>query len=358
MKILIPVFGFGRTGGYRVLSELASAWIKQGHSVDFLCLGSSPEPYFPTSGKIIRIDRKGKLSNENNGDAKLSRFQHLKALYKGLNLLGPTYNVILANHSLTAWPVGLASCGDAKKIYYVQAYEPEYYSGAKTLRGYLFGLVSALTYHLPLEKIVNSPIYFKYKNLRSSFYVPPGLDLDNFRPSLSAKENLKDSNIVVIGCIGRSEPEKGTVYVLRAFEMLYAKDQRYRLRIAAFGDLPDNWTHEKCELIVPKNDMELADYYRGLDILVAPGTVQHGAPHYPVLEAGACGIPVITTGYMGATDDTAWIVPNRDAKSIANAVEVIVSDNQSVRKRVDRFLADIVAYSWNNVATKMSSQFR
>jgi hypothetical protein len=33
MKILIPILGFGRTGGYRVLSQLATEWCKQGHAV-------------------------------------------------------------------------------------------------------------------------------------------------------------------------------------------------------------------------------------------------------------------------------------------------------------------------------------
>jgi len=40
-----------------------------------------------------------------------------------------------------------------------------------------------------------------------------------------------------------------------------------------------------CVVVVPGNDTELADYYRSVDILIAPGTVQHGAPHYPVMEA-------------------------------------------------------------------------
>ena len=82
--------------------------------------------------------------------------------------------------------------------------------------------------------------------------------------------------------------------------------------------------HKWLEIVRPNSDAELADYYRSVDILVAPGTVQHGAPHYPVLEAGACGTIVVTTGYLGATEETAWLVSNRSAESIVTAVESII----------------------------------
>lgn len=357
MKILIPIIGFDRTGGYRVLSELANTWLNQGHEVAFLCINSGDEPYFPTIAKIIRVDASGTLSTVKVEQEKRSRWAQLKALFLGLNKIGSDYDVILANHSLTAWPVAFASCGAAKKMYYVQAYEPGYYAGTKKLKGYLFALGSALTYHLSLNRIVNAPLYFRYVNLRASVFVPPGIDLSNFKPSTDAPKKMAQATKIVIGCIGRSEPEKGTIYVLRAFEELYKKDKRFLLRIAAFGVLPEGWKHENCELVVPRNDAELADYYRSLDILVAPGTVQHGAPHYPVLEAGACGVPVVTTGYMGATPETAWIVRNKDVGTIIDAVNNIVLDDEQRRKKTDKFLNDVRDYSWDNVATKMMKQF-
>lgn len=352
MKILIPIVDFGRTGGYRVLSELANAWVNQGHDVDFLCLDSSEEPYFPTCANVIRIDGVGSCSNEVVEKKKKSRWHHLKALYCGLNLIGRNYDFVLANHSLTAWPVAFALCGNAKKIYYVQAYEPGYYAGTKKLKGYLFAIGSALTYHLSLNKIVNAPLYYRYMNLRASVFCPPGIDLAKFKPS-AVTRNIGHAGTIVVGCIGRSEPEKGTVYVLRAFEELYKKDNRYFLKIAAYGKLPGGWTHQNSEVVTPENDNELADYYRSLDVLVAPGTVQHGAPHYPVLEAGACGIPVVTTGYMGATRETSWIVQNKDVRSIVDAIENIVTDNEQRNRKRAQFLSDICIYSWDHVSRQM-----
>jgi glycosyltransferase involved in cell wall biosynthesis len=212
-------------------------------------------------------------------------------------------------------------------------------------------MVSALSYHLPLNRIVNAPVYFHYRNLRASQFVPPGLDLANFKP-LDINKNLEDAKTIVIGCIGRHEPEKGTIFALSAFEELYKRDGRFRLRVA-YGNLPVNWKHEKCEVVVPKNDLELADYYRSLDILVAPGTVQHGAPHYPVLEAGACGVAVVTTGYMGATPETAWIVRNKDVGSIVKTILDNISDDaQRIQKRTN-FLNATQEFSWHYVSGKM-----
>lgn len=355
MKILIPILGFDRAGGYRVLSELANTWVKQGHHVDFLCPDSSNNPYFPTSAGIVWVDGLGNVTNIRDSIARPNAWYHLKSLYRGLKIIGQQYDFILANHSLTAWPVALAKCGKARKIYYIQAYEPEYYVNKKTLKGYLIAPISALSYHLPLKRIVNAPIYFSYKNLQAIDYVPPGIDLDIFK-SKEISRNIEDKKTIIIGCIGRHEPEKGTIYVLRAFESLYKKDNRFMLRIA-YGNLPVEWKHENCEIVVPKNDTELADYYRSLDILVAPGTVQHGAAHYPVLEAGACGISVVTTGYMGATPETAWLVSNKDASSIEEAILNIVSDDNQRIGKIIKFLSEVKQFSWENVSGKMLRLF-
>ena len=355
MRILVPILSFGRAGGYRVLSELANNWVSRNHDVDFLSPDSSDEPYFPTKAEIRWVNGEGVVSAQRQTKAKPSGRYHLQALSRGLKVVGHEYDVILANHSLTAWPVALAACGNAKKFYYVQAYEPEYYANRRTIKGYVLAFMTALSYHLPIKRIANSPIYFRYRNLRTSCFVPPGIDLSIFKPGKDAKD-LERAESIVIGCIGRYEPEKGTIYVLRAFEKLHQRDRRFQLRVA-YGNLPEGWKHDGCEIVVPKNDQELASYYRSLDILVAPGTVQHGAPHYPVLEGLACGIPVVTTGYMGATPDTAWIVGNRDVNSICDAISRLVADPLTRQQKSNQGRIVARAYSWDSVADQMLTVF-
>ena len=58
-KILIPVCGFGKSGGYRVLSELANNWINKGHEVAFICFYVSDLPYYPVQADIIWLNISG-----------------------------------------------------------------------------------------------------------------------------------------------------------------------------------------------------------------------------------------------------------------------------------------------------------
>lgn len=355
MKILIPILGFGKAGGYRVLSELANAWRTAGHDVCFLAPDSSPKPYFPTLANIIWVNSDGVLSQCSKRCQLEGWKYNLRAIYRGIKGVGQNYYVILGNHNLTSWPIAFARCGNAQKIYYVQAYEPEYYLNRRTVAGYVLAAAAAVSYHLPLKIISNAPIYLCYRNLRSIDYVPPGLDLSIFRP---AEEHriLGDDKRIIIGCIGRKEPEKGTIYVLRAFEQLFRIDSRFLLRVA-YGNLPPEWCHEACQVVVPRNDHELADYYRSLDILVAPGTAQHGAAHYPVLEALACGIPVVTTGYLGATEATAWLTKNKDADAVRDTIIAMIANPQEVKEKATNGLRVIRDYAWPDVANRFLRHF-
>lgn len=348
MKILIPILSFGRAGGYRVLSELSTRWVKAGHRVDFLVPAGSPEPYFPTIAGVMHADVRGRIGPgilREEQRPPLSGWRNVLSLWRGLLKVGRDYDVVLANHSLTAWPAALAPAG-GRRFYYIQAYEAEYFeqSGQPVSR-----MLARWSYRLPLVRIVNAPLYREYREIRAEHVVPPGIDLGLFhrRPP----RDLATASQIILGCIGRSEPSKGTRFVLEAFALLHAADPRYRLRVA-YGNLPEGFAHEAVEIVVPRNDAELADYYRSLDILVAPGTVQHGAPHYPVIEAMASGVPVVTTGYLPADTDNSWIVPNERATGIVDAVRAITAD-PGYSRRVDRARRDVEALGWSRVSNDM-----
>lgn len=105
------------------------------------------------------------------------------------------------------------------------------------------------------------------------------------------------------------------------------------------------------EIVVPKSDTELAEFYRSVDILVAPGTVQLGACHYPVLEAMAVGTPVITTGYLPANVENCWLVPIKDSQSIATAIgEVIECGSRDLQQKIDNAASAVKKFYWEEVA--------
>ena len=332
MKIIIPVFDFGREGGYRVLSNLATEWGKE-NEVEFLTFSTSKEPYFPTKANIVR------LSNENQG----SLIQKIIILNKYLREQSKD-TIIVGNQNLTTWP--LLFLKNKNIFYYIQAYEPEFYNEYKKsiYKKYILKFTAWLTYFLPLKRVVNAELYLNYKNIKSKHVVPPGLNLDIYYPKELNKENKKE---LIVGCIGRVEEWKGAQDVGRAVEILHRKGLPIKLKVA-FNAVK----YKNHELVKPNGDNSLADYYRSLDILVAPGHIQLGAIHYPVIEAMACNVPVITTGYYPANNENSFIVPIKSPEEIAKKIEEIYYDYEKAYEKTLVAQKQIKEFSWEIVGNK------
>lgn len=351
MKIIIPLLGtFGKSGGFRVLSQLANLWINDNHEVVFLSYINAEDPYFPTDAKILYYDNSGNIKTQKNKQypkALLGMFSLREALRKALNKLEA--DIVLANHSFTALPVKKSTI-KAKKFYYVQAYEPEYYYH-NTIKDKIYKAISKKSYKLGLNIIVNAPMYMDYKEIKTDKFVFPGLDLNIFTP----KQKNKDTDKFILGTIGRLEEYKGTKYVLDAFSLLRKElGEKIELHIA-FGE--DSFKLiEGVTVIFPNGDKELAEYYNSLNAYISAGLVQLNAVHYPVIESMACKTPVITTGYLPANLENAWIVPIKDAVEIKNKVLEILDSNSSIK--TENAYREIQQFDWKNVSGKMLSYFR
>ncbi len=350
IKILIPIIGFGNAGGYRVLSELANHWIDIGFIVDFLVEKETGKPYFPTTANIIYYNKKKKIA----GFFKLNNFL---AMYSGMALaisyLKNEYDFILANHSLTTYPVLFSGKSKSIKAYYIQAYEPEYYSLRRGLKNKILQFLSWLSYKLPLEQITNAEIYIAYNEIYATKWFPPGVDKNIFNRRTDIP-NLSSS--LTIGIIGRIEKTKGTFYAIEAFKKLVDKYPEMHLKIA-YGNIHEEWKSNRVSVVIPENDNELAEFYKTIDILIAPGIVQLGACHYPVIEAMCCGTPVITTGYYPANDQNSWLVPIKDSNSIIDAVDKIIhSDKTDIENRLNQAHMDTIPFHWEKVAKEFADE--
>lgn len=352
MKILVPIIGFGPSGGFRVLSRLATEWQRAGHAVTIVTPVGTAPPYHPTEAAIRWVGPWGPVlatAPPDAGPARLQGIRNVASVWNGVRQLGAGHDVILANHCLTSWPIWLGGATRAQRFYYIQADEAENYR----MEGHpVKALLARGSYALPFAQIVNAPVYPVVAP--DTVLVPPGIDLDVFTPK-PAPRDFGDGAPIVLGTIGRHEPSKGTRYALAAFEALAASDPRYRLSVA-YGNLPEGWSHQGAAIHVPRGDAELAAWYRSVDILLAPGTVQHGAPHYPVMEALASATPVVTTGYMPADAGNSWLVANRDSAAIAAAVRGLVAD-PGYHARVEAGRRAIAAFAWPAVAARMAAIF-
>lgn len=171
-----------------------------------------------------------------------------------------------------------------------------------------------------------------------------GIDVTQFTPptdraALRAKLNLPDATL--IGCYGRIRAQKGTgdfvdamIPVLQQNPQIhglimgrttekyaeYEKDLRTRISGAGLSDrlhlLPEIPVHE------------MADWYRVLDLFVAPQRWE-GFGLTP-LEAMACGVPVVATT-VGAfpeliTEQTGTLIPPRDIPAMTQAIARYAGD--------------------------------
>ncbi len=125
MKIVIPIFSFTRSGGARVLAELANAWIARGASVDFLVVQKDSSPSFPTNANIVR----GPCLS---GQGVLFQLLELRKMIVTASCGGA--DVLLANYHLTAWALWAAGgVARPRAWYYAQAYEADFYAGYRSI---------------------------------------------------------------------------------------------------------------------------------------------------------------------------------------------------------------------------------
>lgn len=356
MKILIPVLGFGQFGGYRVLANLADELIKLGHSVTFINADTIKKPYFPTRAEILCIDKNGELRPFDLAKPqKPTAYSHQRLLTRALLKLNPkSFDLIIANHSLTTIPIKIAGLAH-KTLYYVQAYEPEFYQMKPGFKNRILQFLSGFTYKLNLFTVVNAEIYLNFKKLKASRVLYPGVDFSKFYPSETKKIKKKDE--IIIGTVGRLEPQKGTWYVLQAYNKLKKKYPGMKLHIA-FGNIEDFRGYDDIYCFQPHGDDALADYYRTLDFYFCAGFSQMGAFHYPVAEAMGCGVSLITTQYYPASSDNAWLAEPQSVEDLVRNFENAYNNTERREQKVHQALKDVQQFNWDSVGKKLDAYIR
>ena len=155
----------------------------------------------------------------------------------------------------------------------------------------------------------------------------------------------------IILYIGRFGRYKGLDYLIKALALL---PEDYH--IVLVGDGPERaaveeLTHElKLERRVLRFDhvpySDLPRYYSAADVFVLPSIDRGEAFGLVVVEAMACGVPVITTelgtgtSFHNIDGVTGRVVPPRDEKALANAIAEICEheykyDPQVIRRRAE-----------------------
>lgn len=187
-----------------------------------------------------------------------------------------------------------------------------------------------------------------------------GVDTERFSPKIGERSPIGPEGFVshasiVIGTVGRMEPVKDQLTLVKAFIYLLdiEPDARKRLRLVIIGD--GILRKEASKLLQEANATHLAwlpgerndipDIMRSLDLFILP-SLGEGISN-TILEAMASGLPVVATRVGGNPElleegRTGTLVPPGDPVAMAEAIRTYLIDTnqlifhgQSGRKRAE-----------------------
>jgi sugar transferase (PEP-CTERM/EpsH1 system associated) len=177
-----------------------------------------------------------------------------------------------------------------------------------------------------------------------------GVDIERFRPGQQKQRDsilphgFADPDSIVIGSVGRLEPVKDQLTLVRAFiELCLRRPQDARLRLLLIGG---GSLRQELESLVAQGDIGKRVWLAGsvenvpqllhaMDVFVLPSLAE-GISN-TILEAMACGLPVVATRVGGNEElvvegETGFLVPRADPGAMAETL-LHYLDDDSLRDR-------------------------
>lgn len=185
--------------------------------------------------------------------------------------------------------------------------------------------------------------------------IPYGADIENFKPLPRKERNSEGLRVLFVGQIGQ---RKGISYLLQAAKRLCGSGFSFTLvgniignnsAIVPFTEYFEHIPH------LPRKDLPAV--YNNHDVFLFP-TLIEGMP-LVVLEAMACGLPVITTpngpGDIIRDGQDGFIVPIRDVDAICNRLEFLRA-NPDLRVEMGKHARERAKeFSWEAYMNKIIS---
>jgi len=184
--------------------------------------------------------------------------------------------------------------------------------------------------------------------------VPYGVDLATFH-TRSHLESAPGGGPFRVIYAGQLTQRKGIAYLLRGYRQFARADTRLTLVGSVVGsDAPLRPFADLFEHVAHQTRPALADLYRDADVFVFP-TLVEGMP-LVVLEAMACGLPVIVTangpGDIVRDGVDGFVIPERDHEAVADRLERLYRD-PDLRRQMGRNAAQRAQeFSWSAYADK------
>jgi glycosyltransferase involved in cell wall biosynthesis len=231
-----------------------------------------------------------------------------------------------------------------------------------------------VTFHLPAEQVIRRFEYFQPEEINGIdaaivlatseitrfeqwfgadkvVYVPHGIDTTQFRPAdrRSAHDKLK---LLFVG-----DHLRDWDVAHRVIDEVHRNHLDVHFDVVTRSDLFPFFTGcSNITLYCQVTEPELIELYRGADALFLP--VENATANNSVLEALACGTPVIGTDVGGMPDyitpDCGWLIPKADATSAFELVKQLCVHRELARSRREKARAQALKFEWQRIAERVS----
>jgi glycosyltransferase involved in cell wall biosynthesis len=199
----------------------------------------------------------------------------------------------------------------------------------------------------------------------SSVVIPNIIDLDTFCPALEPPAGTMFTLVITRNL----EPIYGLDTAIRAFALVREQIPEVQLKIAGSGpqaaeleQLVESLGLGGAVVFLGRLDRrEIVELYHGANAMINPSRVDN-MPN-SVLEALACGVPVISTKvggvpYIVKDGWTALLVPPDNEQEMANAVLKLCSDSELRNRLIENGAKEVAQYAWSLVGPQWLALYR
>jgi phosphatidylinositol alpha-mannosyltransferase len=235
-------------------------------------------------------------------------------------------------------------------------FSPSYEFGSKVMKGEAARLHGRIAVSGAAKHFIDRYFPADYK------VIPNGVDVDRFRRAVPlARWQDGTSNLLFVG---RHEPRKGLLDLLKAYRILRKTGCHCRLLVVGAGPLGREARRyvatrglQGVEFLGRVTDEEKAQLYRTADVYISPAT---GGESFGIvlLEAMAAGTPIVASdihGYKGVLrrGREGLLVPPREPKELAAAIGRLLSDDELRAEMGQAGAARALEFSWERVTAKV-----
>ena len=200
--------------------------------------------------------------------------------------------------------------------------------------------------------------------------IPFGVDEEFFdlpqddRALFRARHEIPESALVILH-VGSVDQRKNIPAIISVLEQLQSNDvEAWFLQVGGTltpeqqAELTSRRVAHRVTQLGPAAEEELHNAYHASDMLLFPSHYEGFG--FPVLEAMASGLPVVTSGAGGLTEvagDAAVIVPGRESKPYVEAIEQLTENSEWREELINRGRERAAKFTWAQTATETAKVY-